>query len=102
MLVIQKDKSANLKEVRNQLGSKRLSFASEGDLSKYLGLSKGEVTPFGVLNDTDNAVKVIIDKDQADYELIGVHPNDNRGTVWITVGDLEKVLKSSGHKVQCM
>ena len=100
LLVIQKDKSANLKEVQNQLGSKRLSFASEGDLSKYLGLSKGEVTPFGVLNDTENAVNVVIDKDLAGYEFIGVHPNDNRATVWIAVGDLEKVLKSVGHKVQ--
>jgi len=100
LLVIQKDKSANLKEVQNQLGSKRLSFASEGDLSKYLGLSKGEVTPFGVLNDTENAVNVVIDKDLAGYEFIGVHPNDNRATVWIAVGDLEKVLKLAGHKVQ--
>jgi len=100
LLVIKKDKSANLKEVQNQLGSKRLSFASEGDLSKYLGLSKGEVTPFGVLNDTENAVNVVIDKDLAGYEFIGVHPNDNRATVWIAVGDLEKVLKSVGHKVQ--
>jgi len=100
LLVIQKDKSANLKEMQYQLGSRRLSFASEDDLSKYLGLSKGEVTPFGVLNDSGNAVKVIIDKDLASCEFIGVHPNDNRATVWIAVGDLEKVLESAGHRVQ--
>jgi len=98
LLVIQKDKSANLKELQQQIGSRRLSFASENDLSKYLGLQKGEVTPFGVLNDPDNAVTVIIDRDLANYEFIGVHPNDNTVTVWIALSDLIKVLESTGHK----
>lgn len=98
LLVIQKDKSANLKELQHQIGSRRLSFASEDDLSKYLGLHKGEVTPFGVINDSDNAVTVIIDKDLESYDFIGVHPNDNTATVWIALGDLVKALEATKHR----
>ena len=98
LLMIQKDKIADLKDVRQKLDSIRLSFASEEDLSKHLGLSKGEVTPFGVMNDSENTVDVYIDKDLADYDFIGVHPNDNTATVWITVSDLTKALKSANHE----
>jgi len=99
LIIIQKDKTANLKELQHQIGSKRLSFASEDDLNKYLGLRKGAVTPFGVLNDSNNAVNIVIDKDLAGYEFIGVHPNDNKATVWIAVSDLVKLLKATGHEV---
>lgn len=92
LLVIQNDKSVNLKELQHRIESRRLSFASEYDLNKYLGLAKGEVSPFGTLNDIDNIVTVIIDKDLERHEFIGVHPNDNTATVWISVNDLVKIL----------
>ena len=99
LLVISKDKSANLKDVQQKINSRRLSFASEEDLNKHLGLSKGEVTPFGLLNDAEKVVTVYIDEDLAIHDFIGLHPNDNTATVWISVGDLAKVLKSIDHQV---
>ena len=99
LLVIQKDKSANLKELQLQIGCRRLSLANENDLNEFLGLHKGEVTPFGVLNDIKNAVTVIIDKDLKSSEFIGVHPNDNTATVWISVDDLVRVLDSAKHRI---
>jgi Ala-tRNA(Pro) deacylase len=99
LLVVHKDKSANLKEVQLQIGSRRLSFASEDDLARHLGLSKGEVTPFGVLNDRENIVKVFVDRDILSCDFIGIHPNDNTATVWISIKNLAKVLKSANHEV---
>ena len=93
LIVMRNDKSANLRELRHKIGSRPLSFAGDDDLKHYLKLSKGEVTPFGALNDTDNIVTVIIDSDLEGCEFIGVHPNDNTATVWIAAGDLVKVLK---------
>ena len=98
-IVIQKDKRANLKEIRHKIESKPLSLANEEDLNRFLGLSKGAVTPFGTLNDSNNTVKVIIDRDLKNYDFIGIHPNDNTATVWISVDDLVKVLKSINHAV---
>ena len=99
LVMLKNDKNANLKELRSRINSKPLTFASEDDLKKYMGLSKGEVTPFGALNDTDNAVTVIIDKDLKKYDFIGVHPNDNTATVYISVDDLVKILDNKGQRV---
>lgn len=84
LIVLEKNKQVNLKEIKNELNCRPLSFASEEDLKKYMGLSKGSVTPFGILNDTDCRVEVIFDKNILLYKRIGVHPNDNTATVWIS------------------
>ena len=53
LVVLDEAKSADLKAIRAQIGSSRLSFASEDRLMAHLGLIKGAVTPLGVLNAAD-------------------------------------------------
>lgn len=62
-------------------------------------LSKGSVTPFGVLNDTDCRVEVVLDKDILSFKRIGVHPNDNTATIWISPKDLEIIIKNHGNSI---
>lgn len=99
LIVIQKNKKVNLKEIKNELNCRPLSFASEEDLKKYMGLSKGSVTPFGILNDTECKVHVVFDKDILLFERIGVHPNDNTATVWVCPQDLESIIKNHGNSI---
>ncbi|MFC3746987.1 prolyl-tRNA synthetase associated domain-containing protein [Paenibacillus sp. GCM10012306] len=99
LLTIQKDKTVNLKELRNLLHSRPLSFASEDDLSNYLGLKKGAVSPFGILNDTDRKVEVIMDEDLFPLINIGIHPNENTATLWLALEDLLSVIKNHGNTV---
>ncbi|WMJ81624.1 prolyl-tRNA synthetase associated domain-containing protein [Clostridium sp. MB40-C1] len=99
LIVLQKNKRVDLKGIRKELNCRALSFASEEDLYKYMKLSKGSVTPFGILNDTDCKVEVILDKDILLFERIGVHPNDNTATVWISPKDLESVIKNHGNSI---
>jgi Ala-tRNA(Pro) deacylase len=99
LVVLQKDKKADLKELRIKLNSRPLSFASEENLHKYMGLNKGSVTPFGVLNDTSCIVEVVFDHDLLSFEHIGVHPNENTATIWIHLEDLENVIKDHGNKI---
>ena len=99
IIVMRNDKSANLKELRQKMGSKPLTFASEEDLYKYLKLHKGEVSPFGALNDTERKVVIVIDKDLKHYAFIGVHPNDNTATVFLPLDDLVKLFDAKGHEV---
>ena len=40
LVTVEKDRRVNLKDLQNQLQSRPLSFASENDLQKYLGLKK--------------------------------------------------------------
>ncbi len=44
LIVLHKDKRVNLKELRQKLNSRPLTFASEKYLEKYLGLNTGAVS----------------------------------------------------------
>lgn len=99
LIVLQKNKRADLKEMRRQLNCRPLCFVSEESLFKYMGLNKGSVTPFGVLNDIDCTVEVIFDKDILAFKRIGVHPNDNTATVWICPHDLELIIRNHGNVI---
>lgn len=99
LIVMRKDKTANLKEICLSLGSRPLSFASEEDLSNYLGLKKGAVTPLGILNDESRKVEVIFDKDLLSFRNIGIHPIENTATVWLSLTDLVGIIKMHGNTV---
>ena len=100
LIVLCKDKKANLAELANQIGSTKLSFASSERLDKYLGLKKGAVSPLGIINNFTKDVIVVFDKDLVGKENLGVHPNDNTTTVVITFNDLNKVITENGNIVK--
>lgn len=93
LILVKGDKRVNLKELKNTLGLRPLTFASEEDLEKYLCLKKGSVTILGILNDTEHKVKVLIDNDIKVFKEIGAHPNENTASIWLTLEDIEKILK---------
>ena len=63
LVVLDKDKRADLKALQEQLSCSKLSFASEERLKKHLGLSRGSVTPLGILNDAQGMVELVFDRD---------------------------------------
>ena len=89
----------DLKQFQERIGSRRLSFASEEDLMRFLALKKGAVTPFGVLNDIECAVQVYIDA-YFENKQISVHPNENNATVYLAANDLVELLKAHGNRVE--
>ena len=98
LITIIGDKRLDIKKFQNDFETKRLSFVSENDLMKHLGLIPGFVSPFGLLNDEDVIVKFFIDKDFING-IIGVHPNDNTATVWLNTKDLINIIKEHGNSV---
>ncbi|HIR18585.1 MAG TPA: prolyl-tRNA synthetase associated domain-containing protein [Candidatus Caccocola faecigallinarum] len=100
LVVLDEAKSADLKAIRAQIGSSRLSFASEDRLMAHLGLIKGAVTPLGVLNDCAADVEVLMDEDLRGRPRLGVHPCDNTETLWISAADIEKIIKSRGNSLK--
>lgn len=99
LIIIAHTKRADLKDVSAQVGCSRLSFASEERLMKFLGLTPGSVSPFGLLNDKDKHVRVLIDKDLRDSSYVCFHPNVNSATVSITYDDFEKFLRWCGNSI---
>ena len=98
LVVVQGLKQVNLKELGEKLGTK-LSFASEERLEKYMGLKKGAVTPLGVLNDENHVVEVVFDRDLCHAKKVGIHPNDNTATVWLSFKDLKKLIEKLGNNI---
>ena len=98
LVLVSHNKKVNLKELRNKLNSRPLTFASEEDLYKYLGLTKGSVSPLGILNDKDHIVTIIIDEDIKNISEIGVHPNINTATVFLKPKDLEIIFKNNKYE----
>ena len=98
LVLVSHNKKVNLKELRNKLNSRPLTFASEEDLYKYLGLTKGSVSPLGILNDKDHIVSIIIDEDIKNILEIGVHPNINTATVFLKPKDLEIIFKNNKYE----
>lgn len=99
LVVIDKEKKADLKLIRRQLGASTLSFASEDRLMKYLQLTKGSVTPLGIINDEECAVEIVFDHSLVGREQIGVHPNDNTATVMLSYQDLHRLIENHGNQI---
>lgn len=99
LVVLKGDKKADLKSIKSQINSTALSFASEERLEKHLGLSKGAVTPLGIINDDEHLVNIVLDEDLKNEEIIGVHPNVNTSTVFISYNDLIKFINSFGNEI---
>ncbi|WP_317853980.1 prolyl-tRNA synthetase associated domain-containing protein [Chakrabartyella piscis] len=99
LVVLCADKQVNLRSFGETFDLGKLSFASEERLMKYLGLTKGSVTPFGILNDINCEVRVFIDKDLEFVDELGVHPNDNCASVFLSMKDLISILSKFGNDI---
>lgn len=93
LVILEASKRLNLKQLESLLEEVNLSFASAERLLKYLGVTPGSVSPFGLIHDTDNTVKVIVDKDLLEYENQSFHPNVNTSTLVIKTPDFQKFLR---------
>ena len=98
LITVKGDKRVDLKQFQKDHGTRKLSFASADDLMHIMKLIPGAVTPLGLLNDEEQKVTLFLDAD-FDGGLVGVHPNDNTATVWITAAELIRVIEEHGNKV---
>ncbi len=100
LVVMEKHKHIDIPQLAAFLGeNKKMGFASPERLQKYLGLTPGSVTPFGLLFDVDRAVDVVLDKDLLKHQYIHFHPLRNTASLTITVEDFQKFLRHCGHTV---
>ena len=63
LIILKDDKTANIKQLEEKIGTKHISFAKEEELQNILQVSKGSVTPFGIINDKESKVLLMIDRD---------------------------------------
>jgi Ala-tRNA(Pro) deacylase len=92
-------KRLDLKNLEKLLGETRLSFASAERMMKYLGVTPGSVSPFGLINDLDKTVMFIMDNELLAHNEIALHPNLNTQTLVLKTEDFKKYLEWVKNKV---
>lgn len=88
LLMIPGEKVFKTKELSGQIGSARLSFASAEDMEKYLDITPGSVSVMGLINDKENAVRLLVDEDVLKGEFFGCHPCVNTTSLKLRVKDV--------------
>lgn len=93
LVVVPGEKKIDLKKLGEAIGTVGLSFASEERLLKYLGLTPGAVSPFGLINDKNKEVIVVIDQSLTKADYVNFHPNVNTATITLAGQDFFKFIK---------
>lgn len=98
LVIMLQDKRLNIRTLSHELGVGSLSFASDEQLMKELGVEPGHVTPFALINHTEKNIQVILDKEMMEYELLNFHPLKNHMTTTISRQGFLKFLEHFGYQ----
>ena len=98
LLMMPGDKTFKTKDLSQQIGSARLSFAEAEFMEAYLNILPGSVSVMGLMNDKEHHVQLLMDKEVAESETLGCHPCVNTSSLRISMADLkEKFLPAVAH-----
>jgi Ala-tRNA(Pro) deacylase len=97
LLLLEENKKADLKAVARLAGLPHLRFATEEELMTILSLVPGSVSPFGLLNDPEHRVTVLMDSTLRNQRLL-CHPNVNTSTLSVHYDDLLRFFQHTGHE----
>ncbi|WP_421693117.1 prolyl-tRNA synthetase associated domain-containing protein [Aestuariivirga sp.] len=97
LIVCLEEAQIDLKAAPARIGSRRLSFGKPELLMEVLGVEPGSVTPFGLINDGEVRVNVVLDAKMMAHELLNYHPLENNATTTIRTADLLAFIRSCGH-----
>lgn len=103
LLTVLEDAQIDLKKVHQKIGAQgRVSFGKPDALMEFLGVVPGAVTAFGIINDTENNVTLILDEKLMAHDIINGHPLRNNATTAIAAADLPKFVEATGHDLKIM
>ncbi len=78
------DTAIDLNAVSKLIGAGRFSFGSPELLAHYLGVTPGSVTLFGLINDAEGAVRLLLDDALFAHDPVNFHPLRNDATTAIS------------------
>lgn len=86
------------KDLCRQIESPRLSFADDAHMEEFLDITPGSVSVMGLMNDTENHVSLLIDREVLEEEYFGCHPCINTSSLKMKTKDVvEKFLPKVHH-----
>jgi Ala-tRNA(Pro) deacylase len=98
LVIAEAHTTVDLKGLHKVLGCGRLSFGKADLLMDVLGVPAGSVTAFSLINDPGQRVKVVIDGQLIQHDLINCHPLVNTATTTIKRDDLFRFIRATGHE----
>lgn len=97
LLLIPGNKPFKTKYLSSQLGVSRLSFGNERYMEEFLDCTPGSATVLGLMNDKENRVQLVIDRDVLKNEFLGCHPCINTSSLRLPVADVMQTLLPAMH-----
>lgn len=97
LVVTSCEKTVRLDALAPQLGVAYLRFASEENLQRLLGVTRGAVTMMGLANDSEHRVELWIDAEIWQGEFFLSHPLVNTATLILAKSELERFFALTGH-----
>jgi len=97
LVILDHRQTLNIRDLEQRLKQGKLTFASPKRLMKYLGLTPGSVTPFGLINDSERHVHLFLDERLRDSEHISFHPCINTASLVIAYRDFLRFLEHQGN-----
>ena len=98
LVVALEDRAVDLKALAERLGAPRFSFGSPELLERTLGVTPGSVTPFALMNDTEHAVRVVLEEAMLSQDPLNYHPLVNTQTTAVAPEDLLRFIRACGHE----
>ncbi len=97
LVILEHLRQLNIRDLEKRLKQGKLTFASDQRLKKYLGVERGSVSPFGLINDKNHYVHLFIDEKLNDFERLSFHPNINTASLVISKSDFLKFINYLGN-----
>jgi Ala-tRNA(Pro) deacylase len=91
------EKTVKLDRLSGRLDVAALRFASEENLMRLLGVTRGAVTMMGLANDADQQVELWIDAEIWPGEYFLSHPLVNTATLILSKTELQRFFALTGH-----
>ena len=100
LVVVPGHKAVDLKQLKDRMGIKRISFGSPERMKKHLGIEPGAVSILALYHDKTHAVELFMDQELWEAESFQCHPLVNTATLEITRENLTRFLEITGHEMK--
>jgi Ala-tRNA(Pro) deacylase len=97
LVILEHTHALDIHDLEKRLKQGKLSFASDERMKKYLGLTPGSVTPFGLINDHEHHVHTFLDKNLLQSDTISFHPCLNTASIIVQTADFIRFLEWTGN-----
>jgi Ala-tRNA(Pro) deacylase len=97
LVVLEHRQALSIHDLEKRLKQGKLSFSSDQRMMKYLGVTPGSVTPFGLIHDQDHHVHLFLDANLQKSMKISFHPCINTASLVVNWTDFLRFLQWTGN-----